>query len=85
MTTPLTAPEPPAGRATPIIRGHEVRWGGRPYTAVWTAAHAQRPVRIRSRSPDTVDVYDDATGQHLEPPTPHRSAPHPATPTPPWP
>ncbi|MET8790455.1 AAA family ATPase [Streptomyces pseudogriseolus] len=74
MTTALTTPDPPPGRSTRIIRGHEVRWRGRPYTAAWMTAHAQCTVRIHPRDPDSVDVYDAATGQPLG--TAHAWPPH---------
>ncbi|MFG3370345.1 AAA family ATPase [Streptomyces sp. NPDC048156] len=64
MTNPLAAPSPSTG-ATRIIRGQEVRWRGRPYTAAWMAAHAQHTVHVRPSGPDTVDVHDAATGQPL--------------------
>ncbi|MGW8743651.1 AAA family ATPase [Streptomyces sp. NPDC055794] len=64
MTVVQTAPDPPFGRIR-TIRGQHVHWQGRTYTAQWLTAHARRTVRIRARSPDTVDLCDVATGRLL--------------------
>ncbi|MFD0391866.1 Mu transposase C-terminal domain-containing protein [Streptomyces nogalater] len=82
MTTALT-PDPFPGRTTRIIRGQEVRWRGRSYTAAWMTTHAQRTVCVRPRNPDTLDVYDPDTGQplgtaHAQPPHPHSDNTHTA-------
>ncbi|MFG3285293.1 AAA family ATPase [Streptomyces sp. NPDC048111] len=61
----MTAPGPPSGQATRIIRGHTVHWKGRPYTADWMAAHAQNAVHVRPHGPDTVGIYDTTTGRQL--------------------
>ncbi|GAA2239016.1 AAA family ATPase [Streptomyces nogalater] len=83
MTTALTTPDPFPGRTTRIIRGQEVRWRGRSYTAAWMTTHAQRTVCVRPRNPDTLDVYDPDTGQplgtaHAQPPHPHSDNTHTA-------
>ncbi|MFD0396136.1 Mu transposase C-terminal domain-containing protein [Streptomyces nogalater] len=76
-------PDPFPGRTTRIIRGQEVRWRGRSYTAAWMTTHAQRTVCVRPRNPDTLDVYDPDTGQplgtaHAQPPHPHSDNTHTA-------